>query len=454
MILSQEQWMNLRAFKALAEAGATWAEIARATGYDWRTVKRYLAADAPTTPPAPARRGPGPRKTDPYAHLIDAWLRAQPKLRASVIHERLVAEHGFTGHYQRVKVYVRENRARLTDAELEPAGFHRRFEVLPGAQAQVDWGDEGEITTATGPLSVSSFHMTLSYSRDPFCCFAASQDLGSFWDCHRRAFAHFGGVPATIVYDRTKTVVRRHVGRGQATPLHPEAVAFAAHYGFAIWLAAPHRAETKGRVERQVEIVRSHVLAGRSFASLGELDAAFAAWLPIRHAQVHRTHGEVIAVRAERDRAALGPLPAQPYLVCDRHTRRVGKDALISFEASHYSVPWRKVRPGARVELRVTPAEVAIWSLGASQQLLATHPRAIGRGGWIVDQTHWEGLPDRADTQPPPCTGDCELIPSPAREPGQLQLPEIGGWVSSPAARVLVAQRRLGVYDQLAGVAS
>ena len=113
MILSQERWMNLRAFKALAEAGATWAEIARETGYDWRTVKRYLASDAPATPPAPAKRRPGPRKIDPYAHLVDAWLRAQPLLKASVIHERLVAEHGFFGHYQRVKVYVRENRERL-----------------------------------------------------------------------------------------------------------------------------------------------------------------------------------------------------------------------------------------------------------------------------------------------------------------------------------------------------
>ena len=135
--------MELRAFKALADAGATWAEIARETGYDWRTVKRYLATDAPAAPPAPARRGPGPRKTDPYAHLIDAWLRAQPKLKASVIHERLVAEHGFQGHYQRVKVYVREHRARLTATEPEPAGFHRRFEVLAGAQAQVAWGRRG-----------------------------------------------------------------------------------------------------------------------------------------------------------------------------------------------------------------------------------------------------------------------------------------------------------------------
>jgi len=73
-----------------------------------RTVKRYLTADAPAAPPAPAKRGPGRRKTDPYAGLIDAWLRRQPKLKASVIWERLVAEHGFQGHYQRVKVYVRE----------------------------------------------------------------------------------------------------------------------------------------------------------------------------------------------------------------------------------------------------------------------------------------------------------------------------------------------------------
>src|SRR4029453_13790827 len=377
MILSQEQWMELRAFKVLADAGATWAEIARETGYDWRTVKRYLSAEGASGPPAPAKRGPGPRKTDPYAHLIDAWLRAQPKLKASVIWERLVTEHGFDGHYQRVKVYGGGTRGRLTKPHPEPAGFHRRFEVLAGAQAQVDWGDEGELQTPTGPLHAYSFHMVLSHSRDPFCCFTASQDLGTFGDCHRRAFAHFGGVPAQIVYDRTKTVVRRHEGRGQDTPLLTEPIAFAGHYDFAIWLAAPYRAQTKGRVERQVEIVRSHVLAGRSFASLAERDAAFAAWLPIRRAQTHRTHGEVIAVRAERDRAALGPLPAQGYVVWDRHPRRVGKDALVSFAASHYSVPWRKVRPGGRVELRVTPAEVAIWSLGPSQHLLAIHPRAF-----------------------------------------------------------------------------
>ena len=59
-------------------------------------------------------------------------------------------------------------------------------------------------------------------------------------------------MPAPVLYDRTKTVVRRHVGPGREVPLHPEALAFAAHYGFAIHVAAAYRPQTKGRVERQV----------------------------------------------------------------------------------------------------------------------------------------------------------------------------------------------------------
>jgi hypothetical protein len=93
---------------------------------------------------------------------------------------------------------------------------------------------------------------------------------------------------------------------------------------------------------------------------------------------------------------------------------------------------------------------VAIFSLGREQRLLATHPRAAGRGSWVVDQAHWDGLPARADAEPlPPCADDCELAVAPAPEPGQLELPGIIGWASSPAARVPVAQRPLAAYDTL-----
>jgi transposase len=398
MILDAESWMNIRRFRVLHEAGASYAEIARECGVDWRTVKKYLAEDGVALPPrAPSRAGTQPRKIAGFAHLVDAWLRRDVTLKASVVHERLAAEHGFTGHYQRVKTYVAEARPRIAD-ELDGSdenrlrGLHRRFETVPGAQAQVDWGDEGGILAHAGIGRVYSFHMTLSYSRDPFCCFTTSTDMATFWACHRAAFAHFGGVPGSVVYDRVKTVVRRHVAPGAAVPLHPAAAAFAGHYGLSIDVLAARRPTGKGRVERQVGIVRDHVLAGRDFDSLAEMDSAFAGWLPIRRAQVHRTHGEVIGVRAEADRAALAPLPAAPFLVDDKHLRRVGKDCLVSFEASVYSVPARRVRAGQRVELRVTADSVALHALDG--ELLARHARAAARGSWVVDPAHWDGLPD------------------------------------------------------------
>lgn len=254
MILDAESWMNIRRFRALHEAGASYAEIARECGVDWRTVRKYLAEDGVALPPrGPSRAGCQPRVITPFVEVIDAWLRKDITLKGSVIHERLVAEHGFTGNYQRVKVHLVEARPRIA-AELAAvdenplSGLHRRFEVVPGAQAQVDWGDEGDILAHVGIRNVYSFHMTLSHSRDPFSCFVTSMDIATFFDCHRRAFAHFGGVPGAIVYDRTKTVVKRHVAPGAAVPIHPEAAAFAGHYDFVIDVLAAYRPTGKDRV--------------------------------------------------------------------------------------------------------------------------------------------------------------------------------------------------------------
>ena len=417
-------------------------------------MRKYLAADAPVVPPtSPPRAGTQPRVIAPFEAVIEAWLRADLTLKASVVHERLVDQHGFTGNYQRTKMFIALARPRiaagLAQGDENPlVGLHRRFEVVPGAQAQVDWGEEGDLLAHVGIGGVYSFHMTLSHSRDPFTCFTSSMDLATFWDCHRRAFAHFGGVPGTIVYDRTKTVVKRHVAPGVAVPLHPEAVAFAEHYGFVIDVLAAYRPTGKGRVERQVLIVRDHVIAGRSFDSLAELDGAFAAWVPIRRAQVHRTHGQVIAVRAQADRAGLAPLPDRPYLVTDKHLRRVGKDALVSFEASFYSVPARQIHPGQRVQLQVDGDVVLIRAVGSDGGgWLATHPRARQRGSWVVDQAHWDGLPDghtRAVTSEPTSR---QLPPPPVPDAGLEPLTVL---LARRHADITVAARPLTDYDTAA----
>ena len=303
-----------------------------------------------------------------------------------------------------------------------------------------------------GTPKVYSFHMVLSYSRDPFCCYTARTDLATFFGCHIRAFEYFGGVPGSVVYDRTKTVVKRHVAPGKAVPLHPEAVAFAGHYGFDVDVLAAYRPTGKGRVERQVDIVRGHVLAGRAFGSLEEMDQAFLDWAPLRRAQVHRTHQEVIGVRAAADHAALRPLPASRYLVAEQHLRRVGKDCLISFEASMYSVPAGQVRPFQMVQVRAGDGKVAIYALpGDGGGLLAVHARAARRGSFVVDEAHWDGLPD-GHTRAVTAGG----AGAPAAAPGQPGAAGTGAragalgmlLASHPAANAAVARLPLSDYEQ------
>ena len=143
--------MNIRRFKTLHEAGATYADIARECGCDWRTVRRYLADDAPAHPPQGSSRAGTQQRaiTDDIAALIEDLLRADISIAASVIHERLASEKAVTVNYQRVKMYCSTARPIIRDelgAEESGLGkLHRRFETIRGSQAQ-----------STGEMKVTS----------------------------------------------------------------------------------------------------------------------------------------------------------------------------------------------------------------------------------------------------------------------------------------------------------
>jgi len=312
-----------------------------------------------------------PSKLDEFKPLIDQWLAATPRLLATRIHQDLVRDYGFEGSYNTVRRYVERSRPRR-----EP-GSEARYETAPGFQAQVDWSHEQPIRTSSGlELPLYCFHMVLGHSRDSFCALTGSQDLVTFWACHRAAFRHFGGVPRELLYDRTKTVVRAHVGRERSLGenlFHPEALASAHHYGFSIRLCKAYRPQTKGKVESDVPYVRERLLRAHAFTSHEHANRAWASWNEdVARQRVHGTHGEVVAVRAGRDRAALGPLPPSAYLVVERTTRVVARDGLFSFEGRRYAVP--DARPGERVELVLGAREIEAYSTLDGRRL-ARHER-------------------------------------------------------------------------------
>jgi transposase len=404
-MITQEDWMDL---KALARQGYNFSQIGALVGLDRRTVKKHLQTSQPPVYRRPLRLS----KLDPFRPLIAQWLIRAPGLRATRIYRDLRSHYGFAGSYPIVQRLVRTLRPP------RPVEAHLRFETPPGHQAQVDWSwEDPACGQYAGPLY--AFHMILGYSRAAYVEYTDRQDLATFWACHQHAFAFFGGVPDELLYDRTKTVVKRAVG--YRSELHPEAVAFAGHYGFSIKLCLPRRPATKGKVEKQVDTIREWFFRGRPWSDLRDLNRQWRGWheetwLP--HA--HRTTGTTIAARLPEDQAALQSLPPQPYDVCERTTRQVGKDCRFTFEGSLYSAPAECA--GQRIALRIFPDRLYLYSLEPMARPLGEHHRVRQRGSLVEDPRHYAPLHrSREATSPPP---PAALVPAPmvARHTSLAQL--------------------------------
>jgi len=154
---------EMGAIRALARREVSQRQTARLLGVDESTVRYHLRC-------ADGRREDG-RKNKPeacgaYAEYIAEWLAAEraraqvggserpPNLKA--LYESLVTEKQFAGNYKSVVRYVRRRTAAV---KMRP---HRRVEVRPGTQAQVDWTPVPlEIAELGGPVVLQVLTPTL-----------------------------------------------------------------------------------------------------------------------------------------------------------------------------------------------------------------------------------------------------------------------------------------------------
>jgi hypothetical protein len=131
------------------------------------------------------------------------------------------------------------------------------------------------------------------------------------------------------------------------------------------------------------------LLRAHGFSSYEQANTAWEDWNEqIARKRVHGTHGEVVAIRAERDHAALLTLPLFPYLVVERTTRIVARDGLFSFQGRRYAVP--DARPGERVELLLGAREIEAYSTLDGRRL-ARHRR--GQPAKVLPDPHADSVP-------------------------------------------------------------
>src|SRR3954451_5818822 len=182
-------------------------------GINPRTVSKMLRF---SVPPGYVRTKPPIRpKLDEFTGVIDAILVAdndRPKKERHTskrVFERLRDEHGFTGKITIVKDYI--------------AGWRQRTQemfvplVHPPGHAQADFGEAiGVIGGAERKIHFFAFD--LPHSDACFVVGYPAETTEAFCDGHVRAFAFFGGVPKSILYDNTKIAVARILGDGKRQP--------------------------------------------------------------------------------------------------------------------------------------------------------------------------------------------------------------------------------------------
>ena len=189
--------------------GLSRREAARRFGIDRKTVAKMLAY---SVPPGYQRSGPPRRpKLDGFTGIIDRILeedRTAPRKQrhtAKRIFERLREEHGFTGGYTIVKDYVRERRVRTREMFVPLAH--------PPGHAQVDFGEALAVIDGT-ERKAHFFAFDLPHSDAIFVKAYPAETSEALCDGHVAAFAFFGGVPLSILYDNTKLAVARILGDG------------------------------------------------------------------------------------------------------------------------------------------------------------------------------------------------------------------------------------------------
>jgi transposase len=368
--------------RAVLVEGRSQRSVAREFGLARATVRKMLGY---SIPPGYRRKEPAKRpKLGPWIGVIDAILEedkskpAKQRHTAQRIFDRLRAEHGFPGGYTIVKDYVRG--AMLRRREMFIPLVH-----APGT-AQADFG-EALVSIAGVECKAHYFAMDLPHSDDCFVMAFPAETTEAFLQAHVGAFAYFGGVPTSILYDNTKLAVAKILGDGERRKTR----AFSelqSHYLFAEKFGRPAKGNDKGKVEGLVGYARRNFLVPvPRVVSWEELNQGLLNACRERRSRRLRGHGETIGERYQRDRAAFLPLPASEYEACEKRVARVSSMALVRYRSNDYSVPTEYGHRDVLVKGYVHEVVIVCGS-----QVIARHRRSYQREDMVFEPRHYLAL--------------------------------------------------------------
>ncbi len=335
-----------------------------------------------SVPPGYRRTSPIKRpKLDGFTEIIDRWLgedvsqHRKQRHTAKRVFDRLREEHGYVGGYTIVKDYVREQQRRRREMFVP---LHHD----PG-HAQADFGEAlvliGGIEQKAHFFALDLPHSDASYIR------AYPAATAEAWvDGHIHAFAFFGRVALSVLYDNDRCLVARILPDGARKRARLFS-GFLSHYVIRDRYGRPGRGNDKGSVEGLVGWARRNFMVPLPrFASWDDFNAWLEEQCRKRQADILRGHGETIGQRLQRDLQAMADLPSAPFDACEQATGQVSSQSLVRYRTNDYSVPVAYGHRDAWVRGYVDRVVI-----GCGGEIVARHPRCYGREDIVFDPVHY-----------------------------------------------------------------
>lgn len=349
--------------------------ISKKTGFDRKTVRKYLNI---TSVPEPEKRAKKSSKLDEYKDYITTKLHEGPYTASRLYRE--IQEMGFTGKYTIVKDFIRKVRPEYGVVAV------LRYETKPGVQSQVDWSEFGRIEIDGKTKKLYCFNMILGYSRMRYIEFTLNIDVTTLIKCHLNAFRYFGGCTDEILYDNMKQVVIHRALKSPDSTWHSKFEDFYKYCGFIPRLCRPYRPQTKGKIENTIGYVRRDFFLGRDFSSLVDLNNQAIDWLKRVNSSVHGTTHEIPTKRHELEE--LRPIDKMPeYFIIREEIRKISRDCYISYLGNQYSVPYQLA--GREATLQILDDKFSV-IVGGNK--ICEHEVLAGNNRVSKNKEHFKGL--------------------------------------------------------------
>jgi len=377
--------LYLKVRHAHFEDGLSGRQIARDFGISRDSVSKMLAY---SEPPGYRRTAPIKRpKLDPYSAQIDLWL-AEDKTRprkqrhtAKRIFERLRDECAYDGGYTIVKDYVRTKKR----------GGKEMFVPLshPPGHGQADFG---EALVVIGGIEQKAYFFAFDLPHSDACYIRAypAANTEAWLDGHVHAFAFFGAVPRSVLYDNDRCLVAKIMPDGTRKRTQRFS-AMLSHYVIGDRYGRPGKGNDKGKVEGLVGYGRRNFMVPMPrFADWAAFNDYLEEQCCKRQADILRGHKISIGERLEADLAAMRILPAAPFEACDLQSGQVTSTSMVRYRGNDYSVP---VAYGHReVWIKGFVGRVVI---GCATEIIADHRRSYDTGDMVFDPVHYLRLIER-----------------------------------------------------------